>query len=185
MSATLAPQGLVPARHLSGVIRVENQVDGILSGYATSLFTGTPVGRGTNGTIEFTTGVAGACIGVFQGCEFSAATKRFVLPYFPAGQTYDAGTMIAKYTFGRDIVYEGQSIGPVPATAVGEAININGASTSGSTFTGFSTQALGAPTGATAGTFIIHGLAQYDDNAWGDAFTKVLVRIASDQVAVA
>jgi hypothetical protein len=185
MSATLAPQGLVPARHLSGVIRVENQVDGILSGYATSLFTGTPVGRGTNGTIEFTTGVAGACIGVFQGCEFSAATKRFVLPYFPAGQTYDAGTMIAKYTFGRDIVYEGQSIGPVPATAVGEAININGASTSGSTFTGFSTQALGAPTGATAGTFIIHGLAQYDDNAWGDLFTKVLVRIAIDQVAVA
>jgi hypothetical protein len=185
MSATLAPQGLVPARHLSGTIRVENQVDGVLSGYSSNLFTGTPVARGTNGTLEFTTGVAGACIGVFQGCEFSAATKRFILPYFPAGQTYDAGTMIAKYTYGAEIIYEGQSIGSVPATAVGEAININGASVTGSTFTGFSTQALGAPTGATAGTFTIVGLAMYDDNAWGDAFTKVLVQIFAKQIQVA
>lgn len=181
MSATLAPMGLVPTRHPSGVIRVENQVDGILSGYGTNLFTGTPVKRFTDGTINATgTAAADPCLGVFQGCEFSAASKRFVLPYFPAGQTYDAGTMIAKYTADPEIIYEGQSSGSLLAVNIGEGINLANAS-QGSTFTGFSTQALGAATGATAATFTIWNLSQYDDNAWGDAFTKVLVRIQTFQ----
>jgi hypothetical protein len=180
MSGTpAAPYGLVPSRHPSGIIRIENQIDGIASGYTSSLFTGTPVTRTTDGTLIFTTGVAGTCIGVFQGCEFSAAGKRFVLPYFPAGQTYDAGTMIAKYTMDPDIIYEGQSVGSVVASKMGGGANVSGAATSGSTFTGFSTQALDVGTDATAGTFIIVGLALYADNAWGDAFTRILVQIAS------
>jgi len=183
MSATLAPQGLVPARHPSGTIRVENQVDGILSGYTSNIFTGTPVMRGTDGTLQVTSGAAGACIGVFAGCEFTAATKRFVLPYFPAGQTYDAGSMIAKYTADYDIIFEGQSLGPVPMTAMGEACNIG--AVTGSTFTGFSTQALSAPTGATAGTFTIVGLSAYDDNRWGDLFTRILVQINAKQAQIA
>ena len=186
MSAVLAPQGLVPTRHPSGVIRVENLVDGILSTYATSLFTGTPIARGTNGKLEAVAAAAGApCIGVFQGCEFSAAGKRFVLPYWPAGQAYDAGSMIAKYTMDREIIYEGQADGPVAATALGEGIDLANAS-QGSVYTGFSTQALESTVvGATAASFQIIGLAPYDDNAWGDAFTKLLVRISTYQGQVA
>jgi len=185
MSATLAPQGLVPAYHPSGTIRNVTQADGIVSGYGTALYTGTPVQRGTNGTIEAVPAGASNAIGVFAGCMFNASSKRFVLPYFPAGQTYDAGSMVAYYTSDKEIVYEGQASGPVAATAIGEGINLLNAS-QGSTFTGFSSQALNATvTGATAATFVIVGLAPYDDNAWGDAFTRLQVRIStySGQVA--
>jgi hypothetical protein len=185
MSATLAPQGLIPSRHPSGTIRVETLIDGVLSTYGTSIFTGTPIKRDTNGTLIPCAVGADACIGVFQGVEFSAATKRFVIPYWPAGQTYDAGSCLVRFTADPDIIYEAQANGPVAATAVGESINLANAS-QGSTYTGFSTQALNATTtGATAGTFIVWNLAPYDDNAWGDAYTKLLVKIGTAQGAVA
>jgi hypothetical protein len=185
MSTTLAPQGLVPTSHPSGIIRVDNLVDGILSSFGTSIFTGTPIKRDTNGTIIPCASGVDVCIGVFQGCEFSSATKRFVVPYWPAGQTYDAGSMIAKYTSDKEITYEGQASGPVAQVSMGEGINLLNAS-QGSVFTGFSTQALNATvTGSTLATFQITGLAPYDDNAWGDAFTKLRVRISNYQGQVA
>jgi len=183
MSATLQAMGLVPVRHFTGgTIRVENRGDGIASGYATSLFTGTPVKNQTDGTL-IATGVAAAdpCIGVFQGCEFSSAGKRWVIPYWPGGQTYDAGTMIAKFTADPTIVYEGQSKGSIAMASIGDGINLGDAS-QGSTFTGFSSQGLAAAsTGATAATFRIIDKASYPDNAWGDAFTKLLVVIQAYQ----
>lgn len=185
MSAVLAPQGLVPTRHPSGTIRVENLVDGILSGYTSNIFTGTPVKRFTDGTLNVCGTGADTCLGVFQGCEFSASGKRFVLPYFPAGQTYDAGSMIAKFTADSDIIFEAQADGPVAQIKLGEAINLAN-TTQGSVYTGFSSQALSATTtGATPGTFVVFGLAQYGDNAWGDAFTKLLVKIGTGQPPVA
>jgi hypothetical protein len=185
MSATLAPQGLVPSHHPSGVIRVTNQGDGIASAYGTSIYTGTPIMRGTDGTIIVVPTGASTPIGVFQGCEFSSASKRFVLPYWPAAQTYDAGSMIAKYTDDPEIIYEGQANGAVAMTAVGEGINLGDAS-QGSVYTGFSTQSLAATTtGATAASFILQGLAPYPGNAWGDAYTRVYVKISTRQGQVA
>jgi len=185
MSATLAPQGLVPFRHPSGTIRVESLNDGILSGFGTAMFTGTPVKRDTNGTIIPCATGADNCIGVFQGVQFSSSTKRFVLPFWPAGQTYDAGSLIVQFTMDKEIIYAAQAGGPVALTATGEGINLLNAS-QGSTFTGFSTQALNSTTtGATAATFQIVGLEGSADNAWGDAFTRLLVRIATYQGQVA
>lgn len=180
MSATLAPEGLKPVRHYGGgTIRIENQVDGIASGYATSLFTGTPIKKDASGNIVACAAGADTPLGVFQGVEYSAAGKRWVTGYWPASQTYDAGTMIAKYTADPMIVYEGQAKGPVAATAVNETINLGDAS-QGSTNTGFSTQGLNqTTTGGTAGSFKVLGLARYPDNAWGDAFTKLEVLISS------
>lgn len=185
MSSTLAPQGLVPVYHPSGTIRVDNQVDGVASGYTTALYTGTPVKRTTDGTLVAVGTGADTAIGVFQGCQFTASSKRFVLPYFPASQTYDAGSMIAYYTSDPQIVYEGQANGSVAATAIGEGMNLGDAS-QGSTYTGFSTQSLAATTtGSTAATFQLLGLAPYPDNAWGDAYTKVRVKISTYQGQVA
>jgi hypothetical protein len=186
MSATNQAQGLVPARHPSGTIRIETMVDGLISGGA-AMYTGTPV------KIDATTGLlipcavgADVCVGVFQGCEYNAGGKRFVSPNFPAGQTYDVGSMLARYTRDPAIIYSGQADGPVAATKNGEGINLVDASTVGNAFTGLSTQRLSATTtGATAATFQVIGLDPLPDNAWGDALTKVLVKISTYQGQIA
>jgi len=185
VSNTLAPQGLVPVSHPSGTIRIDNQVDGVASAYSPALYTGTPVKRTTNGTLVAVGTGADVAIGVFQGCQFTASTKRFVLPYFPDGQTYDAGTLIAYFTSDPNITYEGQANGTVAATTIGEGINLANTS-QGSNYTGFSTQALNATTtGATAATFQVLGLAPYPNNAWGDLYPILRVKISSYQGQVA
>ena len=93
--------------------------------------------------------------------------------------------MIAYYTSDVNITYEAQADGAVALTANGESINLANTS-QGSVYTGQSTQSLTATTtGATAGTFQIIGLAPYDDNAWGDTYTILRVKISSYQGVVA
>jgi hypothetical protein len=185
LSSTNQANGLSPVYHPSGIIRQEQQTDGIASGYATSLFTNTPVKRTTDGTLIATAVGADSCIGVFQGCQYTSNSKRFISAYWPASTTYDAGSMLTFYTSDTQIIYEGQASGPVAATAVGEGINLLDAS-AGSTYTGISSQRLNATTtGATAATFQVVGLAPYSDNAWGDLFTKVRVKIATYQGQIA
>lgn len=185
MSSTNQAQGLSPVSHPSGIIRQETVTDAIASGYATSLFTGTPIKRTTDGTLVAVATGADSAIGVFQGCQYTSNGKRFISAYWPASTTYDAGTLLASFTSDPGIIYEGQANGPVAASAVGEGINLADAS-AGSTFTGISSQRLNATTtGATAATFQVLGLAPYPDNAWGDAFTKVRVKISTYQGQVA
>jgi hypothetical protein len=185
MTTTSSPFGVRPVSHPSGTIRLDQLAGGVASAYGTSIFTNTPVHRATNGTLVPCATGAEVCIGVFAGCEFSASGKRFVLPYWPAAQTYDAGTMIAYYTSDPNITYEAQADGAVALTENGESINLANTS-QGSVYTGQSTQSLTATTtGATAGTFQIIGLAPYDDNAWGDAYTVLRVKISSYQGPVA
>lgn len=186
MSATLAPFGLRCVFHPSGEPRIESLNAGIVSGYGTGIFTGTPVKRDVNGTIIPTAVGADTAIGVFCGCQFTSLGRRFVLPFWPAGQTYDVGSMIAQYqTLDPNSIWEGQANGPVPMTANWEGINLVDAS-AGSTYTGLSSQALNATvTGATAATFQIVNIAGYQDNDWGDAFTIVRVRVSTYQGQVA
>ena len=186
MSTVSAPFGLRPVAHPSGTIRQETLVNGIASAYASAIYTGTPIKRGTDGTLNVCTTGADVCIGVFQGCEFSSAGKFFVLPYWPAAQTYDSdGLMEAYYTSDKEIIYEGQADGAVPQSELGESINLAN-TTQGSTYTGLSTQALTATTtGASAGTFQIVGLAPYPGNAWNDAYTILRVKISSYQGVIA
>lgn len=187
MSATLNAYGLRPVYHPSGIIRQVELLSGIASGYATNLFTGTPVKYETaGGTLVAVTTGADVCIGVFQGCEFASAGRYFVSPYWPASQTYDStGPMRVYYTQDKEIVYEAQANGPVAMSANWESINLANTS-QGSTLTGLSSQALtSTTTGATAGTFQVIGLALYDDNSWGDAFTQVRVKISSYQGVIA
>lgn len=185
MSSTNQAQGLVPVWHPSGIIRAVTEVDAVASGYGTAIYTGTPVKYTTDGTLVVVGTGADVCIGVFQGCQFSSAGKRFVLPYWPASQTYDAGSGLFTYTRDKEIVYEAQADGSVALSARWEGINLVDAS-QGSTYTGFSTQRLNhTTTGSTAATFQVVGLAPYDDNAWGDTLTKLWVKIASYQGQIA
>lgn len=186
MSAVSAPFGLRPAYHPSGIIRQERMVNGIASGYATSIFTGTPIKPTTTGTLIVTATGADNTIGVFQGVEFTSATKFFVLPYWPASQTYDAdGLMEVYYTQDPNIIYEVQADGPVAQTKVFETANLVTAS-AGSTATGISSQMISATTtGASAGTFQVTGIPVAPDNTPGDAFTRVYVKISTYSVPVA
>lgn len=184
MSTTNAPFGLRPAAHPSGTIRQTVQNNGIASAYGTALYTGTPIVRGTDGTIQAATTSSRAAIGVFQGCEYTDAAGRFVVsPYWPASATYaNDGFMQAYYTDDPEILYDAQCNGSVAATAIGEGINLANNS-QGSTYTGQSTQALdSSTTGATPGlgTVVAIPPGPYvggEFNAPGDAYTVVRVRL--------
>lgn len=187
MSATAAPFGLRCVYHPSGEPRIETLNNGIASAYGTGLYTGTPVKLTTDGTLVATATGADSTIGIFVGCFFISGNRPFQLPYWPAAQTYDANTLMwAQYeALDPNAIYEGQADGTVAQTALGEAINLVTAST-GSVYTGNSAQALNhTTTGATPGTFIVQNIAPYPDNAWGDAFTIVRVRIGTYQGPIA
>lgn len=187
MSATSAPFGLRCVYHPSGEPRLATLVNGIASGYATGLYTGTPVKLTTTGTLVATAVGADETIGIFVGCFFIKDGIPRLLNYWPAAQTFDANTeMWAQYqAIDTGAIYEGQADGSVAQTKLGEAINLVTAST-GSTYTGRSAQMLNATTtGATPGTFIVQNIAPYPDNAWGDAYTIVRVRVGTPQGPIA
>lgn len=187
MSAVAAPFGIRCVYHPSGEPRIETIVGGIVSGYGTSIFTNTPVKLDTNGTLIPCTTGADVVLGTFAGCFFISGGIPRISPYWPAGQTYDANTyMWAQYNAIDPLaIYEGQADGSIPQTELGESINLANTS-QGSVFTGLSSQALTATTtGASAGTFIIQNIAPYPDNAWGDAFTIVRVRVGTVQGPIA
>lgn len=187
MTATSAPYGLRPVLHNSGIIRQTEYLSGIASAYGTSIFTQTPVKFFTDGTIIVTPTGASDTVGVFAGAEWASAGRYFVSPYWPAGQTYDAtGPMRVYLNDDKGIVYEAQCDGAVAQTANRESINIVTASAGNTTTNGLSTQFLNhTTTGASAGTFQVIGLAPYDYNAWGDAFTEVRVSILTYSGAIA
>lgn len=186
MPTTSAPFGLRCVYHPSGTPRVETLVNGIASGYATGLYFGTPVKLTTDGTIVATATGADSTIGVFAGCFYISGGVPHI-GYWPASATYDANTpMWVMYNaFDPEAIYEGQADGIIAQTANGEAINLVTAST-GSIYTQLSAQMLNhTTTGATPGTFIVSNIAPYPDNAWGDAFTIVRVRIGTFQGPIA
>lgn len=184
MSATSAPFGVRPAWHPSGVIRQTQYEEGIASGYATSVFTGTPVKFNTSGVLVVTATGADETIGSFAGCEFGNATGYFVLPYWPASSTYDTAYGPALFFVNDDkgTQYEGQANGTVAVTARREGINLADASQGNSTTNGWSTQSLNATTtGDTPATYIVQDLAPIPGNAWGDAFPILRVAISTYQ----
>lgn len=180
MSTVNAPYGFRPVSHPSGTIRIDSIPDGIASAYGTAIYENTPVKLVTSGTI--TVAAAGEnVLGVFCGCEFEASGKRFIQNYWPASQAYTAGTCVAKFTRDREIVYEVQGSGSFAQTAIGDCVDLD--ATTGNTTTGISTGTVGAVQGGTA-QFQVLGLAPYSDNAWGDTYTQVRVKIYEYQSVI-
>lgn len=196
MTATSTPFGLQAAAHISGgIIRQNYRPNGVLSGFGTSIFTGTPVKNNTDGTlIPCATGVDTA-IGVFQGCEFTDTAGVFhVSPFWPASQAYSTTlvngqqiNMQAYFTDDPNILYDGQCDGSVPLSGIGQAVNLVDAS-QGSTFTGLSSQRLNhTTTGATPGLARIISIPEGSYfgggiNTPGDAFTIVRVQLTYQAV---
>lgn len=182
MSATAGPFGLRPVNHPSGTIRPKRLINGLASGYATSLYQGTPIKLNTSGNLVISTG-SDDIIGAFWGCEFTLAGRRMVLPYWPASTVPDVtGDPFYVYYFDDpNIIYEVQGAGSYAQTALGDQANFSSVG-AGAYPPGYSQATLGALVGATVqGQFRIEALAPYVDNAWGDAFTIVQGKISQHE----
>ena len=204
MSAILAPFGLAPVMHPSGIVRPAPSGQGqpyggfsIAAAYANNIFLNSPVqidSTTPSGNLVLATGqqtagavtAAGRILGSFQGCEFTltATGRRTVSNYWPASTV--ATTVVAWATRDPWLIYEIQANGPVAATLLGAqgTLTTNG-SANGNTTTGFSTVAFDTvtigPSQASTNQLRIVGFSQSILNAPGDAFTIVQVQISTHQ----
>lgn len=179
MGAASSPFGFRPSYHPVGFDRASKFA--IAAAYGTQISEGQPVILNTNGTV--TAGTAAAdLLGVFAGCEYIDATgKPNVSTFWPAGQTVMAGTTPTAWVYDDpNCTYEVQADGSIAASAIGDQADISNAAANAN---GKSTSTLSA-TLAGAGAqaqFRVVGFNQALDNAPGDAFTVVQVRIARHQ----
>lgn len=180
MSSTNAPFGFRASNHKSGYGTRGVGKYTIATGYSgASIFTGDPVLLNTDGTLNIGT-ATNDILGIFAGCEYIDANgKPTVSAYWPSGT---AATNIVAWVYDDpNVEYVVQCDGTIDATAVGaQAGLITGA---GSTATGISAYALNhtPEAGGVQGQFTILGLDEIQDNAWGDTYTRVRVKIAQHQ----
>jgi hypothetical protein len=181
MSATNAPFGFRPAYHPSGYERAKKYA--IASAYGTAMYKGQPCILNTNGTV--TAGTAAAdLLGVFAGCEYVDATgKPWVSTYWPAGQTVISGNVPLAWVYDDpELVYEVQSDGSIPQTAIGDQGDVsNVGNFNSANFTSTCTLSATLAGAAAQAQFRIVGFGQAIDNLPGDAFTVVQVKLARSQ----
>ena len=186
MSATLAPFGLRPAFHPSGLDRAQALANGIPSAYASDILKGQAVKYvPAAGVIEPVDASGDALSGAFAGVEFTDTTGRCrVSNYWPANTAYQTGSCVAYFYNDPNIVYEIQAAGSVAQTSIGLDANFSNFA-AGSNVTGLSQATLNASILSTGvqGQVQILDIAPYPDNDWGDAFTIVRVQVARRQIA--
>lgn len=186
MSATNAPFGFRCVKHPSGQSRANEYQ--ITSGYAANIFQNDPVKLTTNGVIQLATSDGSRTgtvdgievLGMFAGCSYVDATgKPNWSPFWPGGTT---ATDIKAYVYDdKENIYEVQADGTVDAVDIGSQADFTGfAAPGGSTATGISLATLSATpvAGGQQGQFAIVEIQRGVDNAFGDAYTKVLVKVA-------
>tara|TARA_R110000868_G_scaffold147898_3_gene369535 strand:+ start:3197 stop:3790 length:594 start_codon:yes stop_codon:yes gene_type:complete len=194
MSATLAPFGLKPVYHPSGLVRSLNYT-GVYDTNAV-FYSGTAVSLNNSGTAS-TLAVASntptanqRLAGVFGGVEYTDASgRRTVSKWF--GPALGTATDVVMWVFmDPEIVYEIQATGSVASSAVGQEydlLNNSSGQIIGNGGLGTSTASLD-PTNVAAGTqaqLQVVGLGREITNAWGDANTIVQVKIANDRFVAA
>ena len=186
MSATLAPFGLRPAFHPSGLDRAQALAGGIASGYSSDILKGQAVKYvAATGNIQPVTATTDALSGAFAGVEWTDTTgRRRVSNYWPANTAYQTGSCVAYFYNDPSIVYEIQADGTVAQTTLGTDANLSNFA-AGSNVTGLSQATLNATTLATGvqGQVQILDIAPYPGNDWSDAYPILRVQIARRQIA--
>jgi hypothetical protein len=191
MSATNAPFGFICVKHPSGQSRANEYT--IASAYAANIFQGDPVKLVTAGTIQLATSDGSRTgtvdgievLGIFAGCVFTDSSgKPTWSNFWPTGQV---ATDIKAYVYDdKENIYVVQATGSVAAAGLGDQADWAGfTAPGGSTATGRSLATLSATlVGAgQQGQFSIVEFDRSVDNAAGDAFTKVLVKVAEHTYA--
>lgn len=188
MSAVLAPFGLRPVYHPTGLDRARNYQGGIVSGHAFNLYKYAPVALTTAGLIVPDIAGANDFLGVFAGVQYPDPFGRptFVNNWV-SGTVLGVGPVWVFVWDAKDVVYEVQANGPVAQAALGDqaifSVVAGQGVADGSTLTGLSTCAISSTlVGAgVQGKVRIIDLQRRPDNDWGDAFTIVQVQIAMQQ----
>lgn len=176
MSTTSAPFGLVPAYSPSGTLRPA--VYSIATGYATGILSNQPVKIHTDGTIQ-AAAVGDRFIGTFQGVTYTGTDG--VTRFSPNWVASTAGTnILATVSLDPTMLYQIQANATMAVTTIGGQYDFTAAS--GSTVTGLSTQMLDVASAAANASLQVVSLVPGADNAWGDAFPVVLVRISEHQM---
>lgn len=176
MSATASPFGFKVNRHPSGIARAE--IFTIAAAYATAIYKGQPVKLVTGGGVE-AAAVNEDLVGIFDGVEYTDAVgRRIKRPDWPAGGVTGATDIQAFVYTDPAIEYLVQASGSVAQTAVGDQADVvNPTANNGR---GYSTCGMDATLkgNAAQGQFRITGFGLQTDNAVGDAYTNVTVKIA-------
>ena len=191
MSSTNAPFGLRPAFHPSGLDRAQALANGIQAvstsgnvsaGYATTILKGQPVKMNTGGYIVVAA-AGDAFLGAFSGVEWTDSTgRRRVSNTWPANESFLVGSVVAYFYSDPNIVYEIQTDGTIAQTSVGDEADLSN-TTAGSTTTGLSACTLNSTVTAAGSSaqMLILGLAPYADNAFGDAYVILQVKVNESQ----
>jgi hypothetical protein len=175
MSATNVPFGFVPARNDGDTPRAFP----IAAAYATPIYKNQPVTLLTDGTIT-ASAVATDILGIFCGVEYIDFNGRPQVSNFWPGAQAGATDIRAYVLDDFEQEYLVQANGPVAAAAIGDQADLVNPTANG---LGLSQSGLNATLVGVGiqGQFRIVGIERAVDNAAGDAFTRVLVRISRHQ----
>jgi hypothetical protein len=182
MSATAAPFGCRAVFHPSGTVR-QKTLSGFTSIPSAAVYKGDLIKLTGDGSIAAIITANDAAIGIFRGCEYTAADGTPVIsPYWPASLSGVTNIKWHYTPFDPLLECEIQSSGSIAVTAIGDSADMVMAA--GSAYTGVSGSSINSTLkGAGAvGNFRIIGLGQQADNAWGDSYTIVRVQIAKNQI---
>jgi hypothetical protein len=191
MTATAAPFGMIPVQNLAAGYNTQGfETLQILDGYTTAIYFGDVVKMASTGYIEKDTGTTTLTpYGVFVGCSYQDPALGYWQnsQFWPASTTTGVGTTSPLYPAGKvvddpDAVFMIQADGSIPQSALGANGDI--VQTAGTSVFGKSRNALSSVTLDTTSTrpLRVVGLADIPGNAWGDAYTIVLVKFNNHQL---
>lgn len=191
MSSTASPYGMIPVLNQGAAYNTQGfDTVPILDGYTTSIFAGDVVKLASDGTVQKDTGTSTLTpLGVFMGCEYIDPSLGYLFEtnWWPASTTtgYTTWPAVPKarvltFPWG---VFQIQANGPVAMSDVGANAAIVQTAGSGTSSFGRSRNALNASSINTTNTLPLRiiGLVDKPDNAWGDAYTDVLVVFNNNQ----
>ena len=179
MATSAAPYGLKPVKRLDGMSYAGAVTEFLIdpAGTTGNIFNGSLVYLSGGYVVPATDAGTAAdplvsVVGVFVGCEYSNAQGQLIFDQrYPTGTT---GVVKAKVVTDPNVLFQAQSSGSITQAEVGIEVGLDGATQTGSTTTGNSTNSVGAANDAGASLTVVEIVSTP-----GDAYTDVLVKINS------
>jgi hypothetical protein len=184
MSATSNPFGFKPVYHASGLDRATPFTGTISTTNALYQYAPCRI-NGTSGNLE-AGDTSSNIYGVVDGFEFTDAQGRRTVSKWFGSALGTVTDSVAWVWTDPNTIYEVQGDGSLNASSVGQqgdTVNPTSGVTIGNGGLGQSTAGLDASSVSnTAAQWTVVGLGREEDNAWGDSYTIVQVKLSQGQV---